>query len=174
MAQKLTLTKMKNFTATQKGLITGIAMIATSFIIYAAKRGFDNKLQYITYTLYLAGVVWTLFDYSKQAAGEAKFGSYFSTGFKCFIVVTLLMVLFTVVFLIMHPEMKEQMAVTVREQLIKQGNKTPKEIEESIAMAKKSFMPALVMATVFSYLVIGAMVTAVAGAVLMQRKKNVE
>ena len=41
-------------------------------------------------------------------------------------------------------------------------------------MAKKSFMPALIMAAVFSYLVIGALVTAVASAVLMQRKKYAE
>ena len=171
---KLTLTKMKNFTATQKGLITGFSMIATSFIIYFKKAGFDNGLQYITYSLYLAGIVWALVDFSRQAGVETKFGSYFSTGFKCFIVVTLLMVVFTVAFLIMHPEMKEQMGVSVREELTKQGNKTPKEIEESIAMAKKFFMPALIMAAVFSYLVIGALVTAVASAVLMQRKKYAE
>ena len=171
---KLTLTKMKNFTATQKGLITGVAMIATSFFIYYSKGGFDNKLQYITYTLYLAGIVWALVDFSRQAVAETKFGSYFSTGFKCFIVVTLLMVVFTITFLLMHPEMKEQMAVSVREELTKQGNKTPKEIDESIIMAKKSFMPALIMAAVFSYLVIGALVTAVASAVLMQRKKYAE
>ncbi len=163
-----------NISATQKGLITGAAMIAMSFIIYYTKGGFDNKLQYVTYSIYLLGVVWALYDFSKQAGDDTKFGSYFSTGFKCFIVVTLLMVLFTLVFLLMHPEMKEQMAVNVKESLLKQGNKTPKEIDETIAMAKKSFMPALLMAAVFSYLVIGALVTAVTSAVFMQRKKYAE
>lgn len=149
-------------------------MIAMSFVIYHTKGGFDNKLQYVTYSLYLLGVVWTLYDFSKQAGTDTKFGTYFSAGFKCFIVVTLLMVLFTAVFLIMHPEMKEQMAVNVKESLVKQGNKTPREIEETIAMAKKSFMPALLMAAVFSYLVIGALVTAVTSAVFMQKKKYAE
>jgi hypothetical protein len=162
---------MKNFTATQKGLITGAAMIANSFFIYKVQSNFDNKLQYITYCLYVAGVVWTMIGFSKTASADTKFGSYFSQGFKCFIVVTLLMVVFTFVFLTMlHPEMKDEMAVSVREGLIKQGNKTPKEIEEAVVMAKKSFVPALVMAAVFGYLVIGAMVTAVTTAVLMQTK----
>lgn len=149
-------------------------MIAMSFVIYHTKGGFDNKLQYVTYSIYLLGVVWTLYDFSKQAAPDTKFGSYFSAGFKCFIVVTLLMVLFTAVFLMMHPEMKEQMAANVKESLVKQGNKTPREIEDTIAMAKKSFMPALLMAAVFSYLVIGALVTAVTGAVFIQKNKYAE
>ena len=87
-----------SISATQKGLVTGAAMIAMSFIIYYTKGGFDNKLQYVTYSIYLLGVVWALYDFSKQAGDDTKFGSYFSTGFKCFIVVTLLMVLFTAVF----------------------------------------------------------------------------
>lgn len=163
---------MKNFTATQKGLITGAAMIANSFLIYNIKGNFDNKLQYITYCLYVAGVIWTLLEFSKTTTPETKFGSYFSQGFKCFIVVTLLMVAFTFVFLTMHPEMKEQMAATVKQDLLKMGNKTPLEIEDTLTMARKSFVPALVMAAVFGYLVIGAMVTAVTGAVLMQTKNK--
>ena len=145
-------------------------MIAMSFLIYYLKGNFDNKLQYITYTIYLLGIVWAVYDFSKLTTVDTKFGSYFSAGFKCFIVVTLLMVLFTIVFLWMHPEMKDQMAVTVKEALIKEGNKTPKEIEDAVIMAKKSFMPALIMAAVFSYLAIGALITAIASAVLMQRK----
>lgn len=165
---------MGKITATQKGLITGAAMIASSFIIYSAKGSFDNKLQYITYCLYVLGIIWAMIDFSKKAAADAKFGAYFSEGFKCFIVVTLLMVLFTAVFLMMHPGMKEQMAVIYRADLVKQGNSTPKEIDEKVGMAKKSFMPVLVMGAIFGYLVIGAMVTAVTGAVLMQKKKYAE
>ncbi len=161
---------MKNITATQKGLITGVLMILVSLAIYAAKGNFDTRLQYITYAVYVAGILWALVDFSKKTAGQ-KFGAYFSQGFKCFIVVTLLMVVFTAVFLILHPELKEQMAVTFKAELVKQGNSTEKEIEEKMAMAKKSFMPAMIMAAVFGYLVIGAMVTAIGSIVLLQRKK---
>lgn len=161
---------MKNFTATYKGLITGLAMIANSFLIFRIKGNFDNKLQYITYSLYVAGIIWTLYDFSRSAANDTKFGAYFSQGFKCFIVVTLLMVIFTFVFLTMHPEIKEQMAASVRAELVKLGNKTPREIDDTVQMARKSFVPALVMAAVFGYLVIGAMVTAITGAVMIQQR----
>ncbi|MES2850084.1 MAG: DUF4199 domain-containing protein [Bacteroidota bacterium] len=162
---------MRNFTATQKGLITGAAMIVNSFLIYNIRGSFTNNLQYITYSLYVAGILWTLIDFSKAASTDTKFGGYFSQGFKCFIVVTLLMVLFTAGFLLMHPEMKEQMAAAYKADLIKGGNSTPSEIEDKIAMAKKSFMPVLLMGAIFGYLVIGAIVTALTSAILMQTKK---
>lgn len=149
-------------------------MIAMSFLIYYTQGNFDNKLQYVTYSIYLLGVVWAVYTFSKQAGPDTKFGSYFSAGFKCFIVVTLLMVLFTVFFLLMHPEMKDQMGENVRQILVKQGDKTPKEIEEAVSISKKSFMPSLIMAAVFSYLAIGALVTAITSAVLMQSKKYAE
>lgn len=163
---------MTSLSATQKGLITGVVMIVISFIIYYTKGNFDNSLQYITYCTYVAGIIWAMLGFAKQNPGLQKFGPYFMNGFKCFIVVTLLMVVFTFVFLQLHPEFKDQMATIYKEQLIKSGNATLAEIDERIKLAKKSFTPAMVMATVFSYLVIGAMITAISSAVIIQRSKN--
>jgi hypothetical protein len=163
---------MRLISATQKGLITGAVMILISLAIYYGKGNFDNQLQYITYTAYVAGILWTMITFTRQNPAVLKFGTFFSQGFKCFIVVTLLMVLFTFIFLQTHPEFKDQMAAIYKEQLVKQGNTTPNEIEERIKLAKKSFTPAMLMATIFSYLVIGAMVTAVSAGVIIQRKKQ--
>lgn len=163
---------MKSITATQKGLITGAAMVATSLLIYFSRGNFDNQLQYITYFLYLAGIVWAVWDFSKNVGPDEKFGNYFSAGFKCFIVVTLLMTVFTIVFLLMHPELKEQNSVLTRAVLEKEKNRTPKEIEEKVQMAKESYNLIIIMSTVFWYLVIGAVVTAITGAVLVQSKRN--
>jgi len=162
---------MKSLTATKKGLLTGIAMLLVSVIIYYTKGNFENKLQYITYSIYAAGIAWTLFDYSKSANRANKFGAYFSQGFKCFIVVTLLMVIFTIVFLLMQPQLKDEMAAIYKADLIKNGNYTMPEVEERVNIAKKSFLPSLVMGAIFGYLVIGAMVTAIVSGFLLQKNK---
>ena len=159
-------------TATKKGLLTGIVMIGISLLIYYIEGNFQNGLQYITYTAYVAGIIWTLWAYSKTPGVQHTFGKYFSTGFKCFIVVTLLMVIFTAVFLISQPHFKDEMAVNYKEELVKTGNYTMPEIEEKIKMAKKSFLPALLMGAVFGYLVIGAMVTVIAGGFLASKNKE--
>jgi hypothetical protein len=162
---------MKPDTATKKGLLTGIVMILISVGIYFTMGNFQNNLQYITYTVYVAGIIWTLLTYSKQPDAQHKFGAYFSQGFKCFIVVALLMVIFTAVFLISQPHLKQEMATIYEGELAKVGNYTKPEIQEKVAMAKKSFVPAMLMAAIFGYLVIGAMVTAIGAAFLSNKNK---
>jgi hypothetical protein len=163
---------MIRLSATLKGVITGIAMIFTSFIIHGVKGNFDNSLQYITYSLYVLGIVWALLSFERQPANSRTFRGYFSQGFRCFIVVVLLMVLFTAGFLKMHPELTLQMGEQYRTDLLKQGNKTGQEIEKMVASAKRNFLPAMMMAAVFSYLLIGSMITAITSAVLMQRRRS--
>ena len=162
---------MKAGTPTKKGLLTGIVMILVSVIIFYTKGNFQNSLQYITYTIYVAGIIWTLWEHSKRPTAKHTFGDYFSQGFKCFIVVTLLMVIFTAVFLLLQPQLKDEMAMIYKQDLIKTGDNTPNEIDEKIKMARKSFIPALIMGAVFGYLVIGAMVTAITSAVFLQKRK---
>lgn len=161
---------MNNLNATKKGLLTGLVMIACSIAIFFVKGNFQNSLQYITYCLYVAGILWTLISFKKNDSGAARFKDYFSQGFKCFVVVTLLMVIFTFVFLLLNPGMKEQMAVLMREEMLKTKTLTLTQIEENINSAKKAFVPALVMSAVFGYLLIGAVFTAIAAAFLSQKR----
>jgi hypothetical protein len=162
---------MMNLNATKKGLVTGAGMILFSFVIYAYKGGFDNSLQYITYSMYVAGIIWTLMSFKRHPDNPGTFGGYFFQGFRCFIVVVLLMVMFTAWFLWAHPEMTQQMGEHYRSVLLKQGNKTGREIEEQVAIAKKNFLPTMIMAAIFSYLAIGALITAVTAGVLLQQRQ---
>ncbi|HMK03649.1 MAG TPA: DUF4199 domain-containing protein [Ferruginibacter sp.] len=162
---------MTNISARNKGLVTGAVMIIISVCIYLVKKNFDNGMQYIVYSTYVAGILWTLFTFKKQTDNTATFKQYFSEGFKCFIVVTLLMVIFTLVFILMHPELKEQMAAFMRTDYEKQKDMTPADVENKIEMAKKMFLPGYLMGAVFSYLVIGTLITVV-GAGFLGSKKN--
>ncbi len=163
---------MKNLSATNKGLVTGIVMILISIGIYFYKGNFENKLQYITYFTYIAGILWTLKTY-KQSGDEIKtFKNYFTQGFKCFIVITFMMVVFTWIFLKSNPALKEEMANAYRLELLKSGNKTTQEIDTMVMNAKQYFTTMLTSMAIFGYLLIGALVTVIAAAFLSQQKKN--
>jgi len=161
---------MNKLGATYKGLITGIVMVLISVGIYFYKGNFENKLQYITYFVYIGGIVWTLIAFKQSDAENKKFKHYFSEGFKCFVVITFLMVAFTWIFLKMTPGLEEEMAKNYRADLAKSGNKTPVEIEGLVTQARKYFITVLTSMAIFGYLVIGALVTAVASAFLSQQK----
>ena len=161
---------MKNISARNKGLITGAIMILTSLGIYLAKKDFDNSLQYIVYATYIVGILWTLVTFKKKAGDTATFKNYFSEGFKCFIVVTLLMVIFTFVFNKMHPEFKEQMGVAYKDELLKKGNTTPAEIASNVEKMKEFYLTMLISGAIFGYLLIGSVITLVSSFLFMRRK----
>ncbi len=160
---------LKNLNATKKGLITGLLMIGISLLIFYAKLPFDSPLQYLIYIIFAAGIVWTLLDFSRSGKHSNKFGEYFSQGFKCFIVVTLLMVIFTFVFNKMHPEFKEQMAQAYRAEMVGKGNSTPAEMDRNIEKMKDFYIVMLVSSAIFGYLIIGAVVTASVSFLLKRR-----
>ena len=162
---------MKNLSPTYKGLITGILMILLSVGIFFYRGNFENNLQYITYSIYIAGIVWTLIVFKQSGEEKKTFKSYFTQGFKCFIVVTFLMVAFTWIFLQVNPALKEEMARNYRLELLRSGNKTPQEIDTMVASAKQYFITMLTSMAIFGYLLIGALVTVIASAFLSQQKK---
>lgn len=147
-------------------------MVLVSIGIFQLKHSFENSLQYITYAIYILGILWTMMDYKPESPEKARFGSYFGQGFRCFIIVTLIMVLFTYVFIQMNPGMKEEMAINLQKDLEKNGNLTPKEIAESVQRGKDYFAVMLVSMTVFGYLLIGSLITLIAAAFFSQRRAS--
>ena len=154
-----------------KGLITGLLMILTYVLIFYTQKPSDYQLQYFSYVIYAAGIIWTLLTYSRSPLCNGKFGNLFNHGFRCFIVITLLMVLYTGIFSSLHPEFKDEMAIAYKEQMTKEGNKTQPEIEQEITTFKKQYTLRLVSGSIFGYLIIGAGLTAAVSALLTQRNK---
>ncbi len=163
---------LQNLNATKKGLITGLLMVALSLLVYYIKLPFDSPVQYLIYIVYAAGIVWTLIGFSRSGEGRKPFGQYFLQGFKCFVVVTLIMVVFSFIFNKLHPEFKEEMVAAYRTELAAKGNSTPAEIEANLAKARDFYIVMLISSAIFGYLVIGSVVTASASLLLL-RKRNV-
>jgi hypothetical protein len=161
---------MNNLSATYKGLITGFLMLLVSIGIFYTKGNFESNLQYITYALYVGGIIWTLNHFHKSNAGNKSFKDYFTEGFKCFIVITFLMVLFTLLFTKLNPQMKEQMGVNYRADLVGKGNYTAPEIDTMVQKAKDYFTIMLTSMAIFGYLIIGSMVTLITTLFFIKRK----
>ncbi|MBP6287444.1 MAG: DUF4199 domain-containing protein [Ferruginibacter sp.] len=163
---------LQKINATRKGLLTGLLMAGLLlFFYYGLKYPLNGKEQYVIYSIYLAGIIWSLFAFM-QAKGENKtFKEYFSTGFKTFIVATLLMVVFTFIFFSFDTSYRESGIAENNKLLLQEGNHTPAEIESNAQQLRKIFMPMMLGITTFKYLVLGALVTAVGAGFLSQRKQ---
>lgn len=159
------------FTPALKGLVTALVMTGVSLAVYYNNAAAGSFAQYLLYAAYGLGVIWTLVAYRRSEAFTGKFADLFAQGFRCFIVVVLVMVVFTYVFSKLHPEFAEESAKAYKEALLKEKAKdqTPAEIEEAAETYKKRYNTILVFGSVFGYLIIGAGVTAAASALLTRR-----
>jgi len=156
-----------------KGIITAALMTGVILLIYNMGKNADPRLQYAVYAIYAVGIVWTLVAFRQTAAYTGSFGNLFNQGFKCFIVVTLIMALFYGIFNYSHPEFAEESAKIYKEQLLSEKNssKTPDEIEEATRSYKKGYNMAVVYGSIFGYLIIGVAVTAAISVFLIKRKE---
>lgn len=155
-----------------KGLITGVAMLVFALVMFLTKQTAESNLQYVNYVLYAGGILWTVFDYSRSETYTGKFGDIFAQGFRCFVIITLIMVTFTGIFSKMHPEFAEESSVYYKEELLKtEKNRTPAEIEEKVALYKKQFTTGLVSTAIFGYLIMGTIFTAAGAGILLIRRQ---
>ncbi len=162
---------MNNLTPRNKGLITGTVMVVLSlFFFYVSKQPLESNYQYIVYLVFVAGIIWCLMDFKKQAAGLPTFKEFFGAGFKMFVIVTLIMVLFVFIFFYLNPQIRDTKFAENNRLLLLEGNHTPAEIEKNAAAMKGIFLPMMVGITSFIYLFLGALITAITSGFLSQKK----
>jgi hypothetical protein len=164
---------MDKITAGRKGMITAVIMIALSlFFFYGLKQTIDSSYQDIIYIIYALGIFWSLLAFCKKAAAETKFNEYFSEGFKTFIVITFLMVIYTLILYLCNPQIKEAKMAINNQLLIQEGDHTPAEIAANAEKLKSIFIPMTLAVYTFVYLVIGALITSLVSAVVIQIRKK--
>jgi hypothetical protein len=154
-----------------KGIIAGMVMIGLSILLQYIGRNNSAAAQNLFYVLYGGAIAWTLLAYYRSANYTPSFGSIFGQGFRCFIIITLITVIFAGVNAGLHPEEKAKALKSYAEDLKKEGNRNEAEIKKMIDSADKQFLTGQVYMAAFGTLIIGAAFTAAGAGLLLMRKK---
>ena len=163
---------MKNLSAAYKGLITGFLIILLSGIVYYTMGNFDNPIALAAYAIYTLGIIWTLYGFYKSPQENKSPGQYFGQGFKCFIVVTHLMVCANWLFLKMNDSFRNEMIAYQRELLMQNKDFTSVDVETQIANFTKMIIPSYTMSVILSYLGVGTLITLFGSVFFTIIKKN--
>lgn len=164
---------MKKISPALIGLITGIVMSAVVLIFIEAKLPGNSIFQFAVYAIYGLGVISAILLYSKSTGNNASFVELFGQGFRCFIIVTLLLTAFTAIYSWTHPELADNQATLYREYLVEKKQNLPAEIDKMVEQGKKQYTTGLIYSSIIRYLFTGAaFAAAAAGAVLMLRRKK--
>lgn len=147
---------------------TALLMMVISWLGFLNYISNPTTTQLSVYAFYSLSTWYLLFFNRKESQA---FKDFFQIGFRHFILVTLLMALFSYLFIQLHPNLVEDSAIQLRKTLKNTNNRTPTEIERDVKLFIEGYPTAMVSRTIFGYLVVGSMVTAISSFLLTLQKK---
>ena len=145
-----------------------LLMMAISWLGFLNYISNPTTTQLSVYGFYALSTWYLLFFNRKESQA---FKDFFQIGFRHFILVTLLMALFSYLFIQLHPNLVEDSAIQLRTTLQNTNNRTPAEIERDVKLFIEGYPSAMVSRTIFGYLVVGSLVTAISSFLLTLQKK---
>ncbi len=162
---------MINISSRNIGLVTGAIMVAVSLVLFY-QFNFSDKgaVKIVCYTIFSIGIIAALINFKFSSAAEKTFKEYFSEGFKMFVVVVLIMAVFTYIFYKVNPQIFENALIEINKYNIQDADKTAIDLEENNKAFRKAAMPMTVASNVIIYLIIGALVSVCTAGFLSQKK----
>lgn len=150
------------------GLITALTMIALNLIVYLADLDDPTWTQWISYTIFLIGVLVNAFAFAKANDNYVTFGNVFSSGFKASAIITLISIAWLFIFMWLFPEMKEKGLEIARKSMEKK-HMDEEQIDQALEMTKKYYNAFMVGGVVFGYMFFGAL-SSLIGAAIVKKK----
>lgn len=158
---------------TSKGVMISLILIVYSFILYFLDLN-NPGLQFVSYLIFMAGIIWAIISFGKQTDHTGKFGTYFAHGFKTSAVVTILMIIFMLVFVFAFPEFKEKAMEQAAREMEKQPNMTEEMKEQALSMTQKFFTTFLIGGTMFWYIFLGVIASLIGAGVTRKNQLPVD
>ena len=153
------------------GFVTGIVMVIVGLILYISGLAFKSGMQWISYIPFLIGMILNANAYSKANDGYVTFGNVFGSCFKSSMIVAILMVAYSLLTILIFPEMKEKLIAMQREEMLKNPKVTEEAIEMAQNITRKFWNVFLVGGAVMGTLFMGAIFSLVGATAV---KKNGE
>lgn len=147
---------------------TAFLMMAISWLGFLNDIPNPTTAQLLVYGFYALST-WFLLFFNRSESQAFK--DFFQIGFRHFILVTLLMALFSYIFIQLHPNLIEDSAKQLRLAIQASNNRTPAEIERDVKLFIEGYPTAMVSRTIFGYLVVGSLVTVISSFLLTLQKK---
>ena len=153
-----------------KGAILGGISILFSIIIYVFNLYTTQWLSFLSYAIFIGGIIYGNILFANQNDNNVSFGNIFAHGFKTTAVVIFFTVLYTVLALyVLFPDMVDKIIEISRTEMAKNPKLTDEMIEQGIAMTKKLFLPFAIAGAIFFTGFFGAIGSLIGAAVA---KKN--
>jgi hypothetical protein len=155
-----------------KGVILSAISIVFAIIIYVFNLYDMSALTYVSYALFLGGLIYGAILYSNQNNNNVTFGNVFAHGFKTTAVVIVITAIYTVVSVkFLFPDMLDKILEISRKKMAENPKMTDEMIDQAIDMTRKYFVPFALGGTIIGTGVLGAIGSAI-GAGIAKKNPN--
>jgi hypothetical protein len=155
--------------STSKGIVISLILIVIALATYFLNMNTSSALQYISYAIFILGIIWSVNIYGKQIDHNSTFGNYFAHGFKIAALVTAIMVIYIVIFVYLFPDIRDKAMEAARTKMQSQDKMSQEQITQALGFTKKFFMVFIVAGTLLGYLIFGALASLIGAGIT---KKN--
>jgi hypothetical protein len=147
-----------------------VVVVIVGLIFYLTGIAFKPGIQYLSYVPFLIGILMNAVAYSKANEGMVTFGNIFGSCFKASMIVTLVMVAWSVLSMYLFPDMKDKAIEIARESMAKNPRMNDENIETALNITRKYWNVFLISGAIFGTLFYGAIFSVIGGLIA---KKNV-
>lgn len=147
------------------GLFIGIAIIIVDLILHVSNLSYETWAQWIMYIPLLIGLILNAQAYAKANNNFVTYGNVFGSCFKACAIVTLIVIVWSFISLLIFPEAKEKIIELTEKSMTENGKMSDEQIEQSLQMTRKFFIPGMIAIVVFSYMFWGAILSLIAAAI---------
>lgn len=120
-------------------LITAAIIIVLDLILYVLDVPFDSEIKYISWLVFLGGIIWSQIVYrDNYSGGLISYGKSFSVGFTVGFFAALIVSIYTFVSLkYLDPSVIIQMREAAEQSMYDSGDYTEEQIEQAMGISAK-------------------------------------
>ncbi|PWT77278.1 MAG: hypothetical protein C5B59_04470 [Bacteroidetes bacterium] len=153
-----------------KGLIISLILFVLDIIAGFAGLKYANWYKWVPAIIMFALLIWVCASYASQMNNNVTFGSVFGHGFKTSAVIACLTVIFTLLSIfVIFPETKDIALDQARKQMEAKGQLSEDQIDKSIDITKRLFVPLAIIGIIVFTLLEGVVASLIGAAIV---KKN--
>ncbi len=147
------------------GIYLGIVSILFSVVLYVLGFTFEKWVQYASYPITIAAVIWVQIAYRKSLGGEMTYGQALGIGLMTVVFASALSAIYTyILFVVIDPSLQEQLRLVTEQRIVEQGNVPEEQLDTVVEMtAKFQNPPILAVFTLFGGALIGLIISLITG-----------
>ena len=160
--------------STTKGIVIVLILIVIALVTYFMDINPEGPSRYVSFGVFMVGIIFSINIYGKQIDYNATFGDYFAHGFKIAALVTAIMIIYIVIFVNLFPDVREKAMEVARKKMEDKGNLSQEMINQALEITKKFFMVFIIAATLLGYLIFGAIATLIGAGITKKNPRPLE